>query len=87
MIASATAEATKKQRSSLSVFFFGLDLTGVLSEIVDVFTENFHVLAGVFEGLAFRFGRDFVLIAGASATSEFHGEGDADITAFDVLRR
>jgi len=46
--------------------------------------KNLHVLASVFHSLAFRFGHDFVLIAGASPASKLHGEGDADVTAFDV---
>jgi len=63
-----------------------LDLTGVLSEIVDVFPQCFHVLAGVFEGLAFRFRDDLVLVTGAGATSELHREEDTDVTSLDVLR-
>jgi len=51
---------------------------------MDVLPKNLHVLASVFHSLAFRFGHDFVLIAGASPASKLHGEGDADVTAFDV---
>ena len=48
-----------------------LDLASVLSEVVDILAEGFHILAGVFERLALHFGRDLVLIAGAGTTSEF----------------
>ena len=85
MIASATAEAMKTARPLL-VCFRGLDLAGVLCELVDVFSEDFHVLAGVFEGLPFRLRDHLVLISGTGSTFELHGEGDADVTAFDVLR-
>jgi len=67
------------------VWVFCLDLAGVLSEIVNVFLQCFHVLAGVFEGLAFRFCDDLVLITGAGATSKLHRGGDTDVTSLDVL--
>jgi len=51
-----------------------LDLASVLSEVVDILAEGFHILAGIFERLALHFGRDLVLIAGAGTTSEFDGE-------------
>jgi len=50
-----------------------LDLASVLSEVVDILAEGFHILAGVFERLTLHFGRDLVLIAGASTASEFDG--------------
>ncbi|AHG05670.1 hypothetical protein HALDL1_00345 (plasmid) [Halobacterium sp. DL1] len=63
-----------------------MDLAGILCEIMDIFPKNLHVLASVFEGLAFRFRDYLVLIPGTGSTFELHCEGDADITAFDVLR-
>ena len=73
MIASATAEATKNSAPATHLLP-RVGSGGVFGEIVDVFPKDFHVFAGVFERLAFRFGHDLVLIAGASTASEFDGE-------------
>ncbi len=51
-----------------------LDLASVLSEVVDILAEGFHILAGVFKRLTLHFGRNLVLVAGASTASEFDGE-------------
>jgi len=52
-----------------------LDLVSVLSEVVDVRSEDFHVLTGVFERLAFRLRDHLVLILGVVISSP--GEGPA----------
>jgi len=64
----------QRSKEVLFVWVGWLDLARSLSEVMDILAEGFHILAGVFERLALHFGRDFVLIAGASTASEFEGE-------------
>lgn len=58
----------------LFVWVSWLDLPDVLSEVVDVLVEGFHVLVGLLERFRLHFGCDLILIAGASTASELHCE-------------